>query len=370
MKKLPLFFLCLVLVLNACTKTPEPTIIIFPDQCTVTAGGELPISLKGTNIPSGEEVQWTATKGKIVPPTGYSVIYTAPDQPGSVIINAILEVDGKEFSTALPCTVTSIPIATVATDTPLPASPTLELPTLEPTIEPTQGPTLEPTLSIPPTSSGSSGETIAITEVMPFPCGFTDSLPSVNEYIELYNYGTADVNVGGWWIGTRGGGQGTPDQLVTWTSVNPKVNLGTGLILNDTVIAPGGFAVVISPIYHTSLGKYKMPYAFQQGTTILTFPSSDYVGNDSKGLTASAYPLTTIVLYKGTEDVISTVVSTYGTPSYGSTPDNIADDKADNFPYFISQCHAMERINAVKPDSLNNWREINILSPGSGNYEK
>ncbi|MFT3894827.1 MAG: lamin tail domain-containing protein [Anaerolineales bacterium] len=370
MKRSLLLIICLTLFIASCGPKDIPAdFIIVPDQCRILTGEEFPISLRGTNIPSDGVITWSATKGEVNPPTGYTVTYIAPQEPGTVRITAVLEANGKQSSAGgLTCEILS-----PATDVPQVSSPTPEPPTQEPTQkptkEPTQGPTLEPTLSIPPTTSGVAGETIAITEVMPYPCGYTNSLPSINEYIELYNYGATDVDVRGWWIGTTGGGQGTPDQLVAWNTVNPKVNLGNNLKLNDTVIPPGGFAVVLSPVYHTGLGKYKMPYAFPQGTTILTFTTSEYVGNDSKGLAASYYPLTTIVLYIGTEDVISTVVSTYGTPYYGSVPDNIADNKADNFPYFISQCHAMERIDASKPDALDNWHEINEGKPGSGNYK-
>jgi hypothetical protein len=363
MKRSLIVFICLAFLIASCgPKDTPPDFIIVPDECKINVGDEFPISLRGTNIPSDGVITWTATKGEINPPTGYTVTYIAPQEPGTVRITAVLEANGKQSSAGgLTCEILG-----TATDVPPTPIPTLEPPTQEPTQEPTQGPTLEPTLSIPPTSSGAEGESIAITEVMSYPCGFTDSLPSINEYIELYNYGTADVNVGGWWIGTRGGGQGTPDKLVAWSTVNPKVNLGANIKLSDTVIPPGGYAVVISPKYHTGAGKYKTPYSFPRGTTILTFDTSAYVGNDSKGLAASAHPLTTIVLYTGTKEVISSVISTYGTPSYGSTPDNISDDRADNFPYFISQCHAMERIDATKPDSLSNWHEISAGTPGWG----
>jgi len=343
MKRILIVILCTTLFATSCG-TSEPVFIIYPDECEINIGEEFPISLQGSNIPENGMITWTATKGTINPTTGYSVIYTAPQEPGTVSINAILEVNGEQSSAkGLTCEI-------LAPETEVPPATQAPAPVTEP-----------PTLPV--------GDTIAITEVMAYPCNFTDSLPSINEYIELYNYGGSDVNVGGWWFGTTGGGQGTPDQLKSWNSVNPTINLGSNYTVNSTVIHPGSFAVVVSPKYHTGSGSNQMPYHFSSGTVVLTFSTSQYMGNDSLGLSASTHPLTTIVLYKGTDSIMSTVVSTYGTPYYGSVPDNIKDDHLDNLPFIITeQCHAMERIDASGPDSLDNWREIDGGKPGLGNY--
>jgi hypothetical protein len=351
MKKVLLFILCTSLLLSACGKGQDPRIIIIPKQCELTPGQTLPLSLETYNKPSDGMITWSATAGTFSSTNELAVVYTAPTDPGTVIITAVLEADEEQFSTTLTCTVKGIQITIDITSTPTRDTPITE----------------EPSLTSTP--SRPVGDTIAITEVMAYPCNFTDSLPSINEYIELYNYGGADVNVGDWWVGTTGGGKGTPDQLKSWSSVNPTIDLGSNYTVNSTIIPPGGFAVVVSPNYWTGSGNNRMPYHFPSGTVVLTFSTSQYVGNDSLGLSASTHPLTTIVLYKGTNSIISTVISTYGTPFYGSDPNNIKDDHQDNLPFPITeQCHVMERIDAARPDSLDNWHELTVGNPGRGDY--
>lgn len=347
MKKHSTMFLCLALLVGACAPKANPVIVIFPDNCKLFPGETLPVSLKSSNVPPGTEVTWSATDGSVNPTIGSSVVYTAPQQPGTVIITAIFVVDGKPYSDVLTCEVTveSSPAAlTVVSPIEAPAD----------------------TTSIPRPEFDLNK--IAITEVMPNPCGSQGFGPERNEYIELYNYGSVGIDVGGWWIATRGGGDGTPDKIVPWNVANPGKSLGTGVLANDSIIPPAGFAVILAPEYYNGEGKYHMPYAFPAGTIILSFSTSKYLGNDSTGLVGGKTPLTTIVLYQGTDNIISHAISTYGSPNYGSTPDNVEDDKLDSFPYPLSACRSMERINASGPDQTSNWREIDAGNPGKGNY--
>ena len=229
-------------------------------------------------------------------------------------------------------------------------------------------PTTEP---LPTPVQPSPTNTIAITEVVSTPCGGgSGAVPNRNEYIELYNYGSDSVDVMGWWIATTGGGDGTPDQIVPWKTANPGVSLGNNVVINQSLIPPGRFAVVLSPKYPTGAGEYYMPYAFPKDTIILSFSTSKFLGNDTTGLvgTKSDMSMTVIVLYQGTQKIISNVVSTYGTPTYGSSPNNVQDDKLDKFPYPLPDCRSMERINASGPDNINNWHDINMGNPGMGDY--
>lgn len=345
MRKLLVPFICIALSIGACGRKTEPSFNIVPDHCTISAGEELPISLKGTNIPADGEITWSATKGDFNPSTGFSVTYIAPQEPGAVIITAELITNNLRYSETLNCEVTEQGATTgmeIEIPSPLPSPPTST-----------------------PTEAGKN-DTIAITEVMSTPCGESGgTIPNRNEYIELYNYGDAPVDVRNWWIATTGGGDGTPDQIVSWKFANPSVSLGSNVIVNETIIPPGKFAVILPPTYYIGGGKYHMPYAFPKDTIILSFSTSKYLGNDTTGLVGYDGVLTTIVLYRGTNSIISKVISTYGTPVYGSSPSNVEDNKTDRFPYPLQVCHSIERIVDSGPDQVTNWREIDAGSPGT-----
>ncbi len=44
------------------------------------------------------------------------------------------------------------------------------------------------------------------------------------------------------------------------------------------------------------------------------------------------------------------------------------DDK-DSFPYYLSECYSIERVDAAGNDTLGNWREIYAGTPGTGDYQ-
>ena len=209
--------------------------------------------------------------------------------------------------------------------------------------------------------------TIAVTEVMASPC--VDVVgASVNEFIEIYNFGPEPVDVSGWWLAsnTRGDGD-VPDKVVAWTARNPNIPLNTNAILDTSVIPPSGYAVILSPEYHRGDGKYVMPYRFPEDTIILTIGNGDCLGNETSGLLGKTNPLSVVVLYKGTEFLIEEVVSTYGTPVVGLSPYEIRNDE-DDLPVMIGDCHSAERIDIFKPDSESNWRTTSVISPGWGTY--
>lgn len=347
MKKVVVILANIILFTAACSPKPEPHFAIIPQQCKIGAGQRMAISLEGSNMPSSGEVTWSASKGNLDPTTGLTVFYTAPLEPDTVIINAVFEANGVTYPNTLTCEVIGI----------------------EPVASPTDSPT-----DLPPTpevmSNPSLTNTIAITEVMSTPCGGgSGTVPNRNEYIELYNYGSDSVDVRDWWIATTGGGDGTPDQIVPWNTANPGVYLGSNVLVNESIIPPGRFAIVLSPKYPIGAGENFMPYTFPKDTIILSFSASKYLGNDTIGLvgTKSDMSLTVIALYQGTKIFMSNIVSTYGTPAGGSSP-IIQDDRLDKFPYPLGDCRSMERINASGPDTISNWRDIAAGNPGRGNY--
>jgi hypothetical protein len=340
MRKAIALIVCLAIFVNGCAPKTEPKILIIPNQCKISAGEEFPISLQGSNMPANSEITWSATKGDVNPTNGLNVIYTAPQEPGTVIINAQLEAENVKYSTTLICEVIAT-TSTTASDTP-------------PVATPSNTPATDLT-------------TIAITEVMAAPCNGLSG-PNKNEYIELYNYGNNDIDVNGWWIATGPGGEGTPDQITSWNIINPGISLGNNVVTDSSIIPPNGFAIIISPLYYIGEGKDHMPYIFPKKTIILTLANSNYLGNDNTGLLGSVRPLSTLVLYIGSNSFMDTVVSTYGTPNYGSSPKDVTDDKLDAFPYPVSDCHSIERIVASGGDLLGNWRTIDKGNPGEGDY--
>jgi len=342
MKKLSILLSCLMLFTSACAKNTEPpTIIIVPDKCEINAGEEFPISLEGSNMPANVEITWSATKGDINPSTGLSVIYTAPQEPGSVIITALLEADNAKYSKTLACEVKAI-------------APT---------------PEATPTLAEPmPIATPDDGIiTIAITEVMATPCNGLSG-PNKNEYIELFNDGDNGVDVNDWWIATGPGGEGTPDQITAWNNIKPGVNLGNHIVADSSVIRAKGFAVILSPRYYLGEGTHHMPYIFPKGTIILTLTNSYYLGNDNSGLLGTDSPLSTLVLYIGSKSNMDQVISTYGTPAYGVSPGNVVDDHLDKFPYPAYNCQSMERVVPSGEDIVGNWRKVDGGNPGDGEY--
>ena len=295
MKKLLLLMLCFSVLIYGCSQEPSNiSLFIIPNPpCKVDIGEDFPISLEGTNMPADAKISWTVTKGQVTPDMGVSVIYTAPQDPGPVIITAILETNSIKQTKTLSCEIT----ATGTSQAPTGSGSSSAIATDTPTI----------VLS----------NSIAISEVMAAPCS-TSKGPNRNEYVELYNYGDVDIDVNGWWIAVNGGGSGTPDQITSWNAKNP-VGLGNNVITDTTIIPPHRFAVILTPIYHLGAGTYSLPYKFPKGTIILTLGNSDFIGNDGVGLLGNSEPVSLLVLYKGTETIMDEVVSTWVHQSYSKS---------------------------------------------------
>jgi hypothetical protein len=211
--------------------------------------------------------------------------------------------------------------------------------------------------------------TIAITEVMASPCVDVTGA-SVNEFIELYNYGAESVNVDGWWMAsnTRGDGD-VPDKIVAWSARNPNSSLNQEAILDSTTIPPSGFAIILPPDYTVGDGIYVMPYQFPAETVVLSIESGERLGNETTGLLGKTNPLSVIVLYRGTELLIDEIISTYGTPVERTSPYEIRNNE-DDLPFFVDDCHSVERINSSGPDVVANWRKSPVVSPGRGSYSQ
>lgn len=269
----------------------------------------------------------------------------------STLIGIILLLGG--ISLYLPVFQTELPVSTETKTPTLPTNTSAVLPI--------------DTQPIPFTPIVGEGK-IAISEVMSVPCSFAFSGPNKNEYVEIYNYGTGDVNVNGWWIATNANGQGMPDEIVSWDAVNPSVDMGEDVITDTTIIPPNSYAVILSPLYYIDDGKYSLPYRFPKGTVLLSLGNSEYLGLDSISLLGNSLPYSVLVLYQGTQDFMNEVISTYGAPSYGSSPHNIQSERQDNFPFPINDCNSVERIVLSSPDNKNNWRIVENGNPGAGDY--
>ncbi len=318
---------CISLVLTACANaTPEQPLTILPASCNLSLADQIGLTLNGAIAPNAQ-VTWQASLGSIVKNAqGYSAIYTAPNTMGADTITATIS-----------------PGLRKATDTL----------TLICNI-------LDELANTPPTFQ--TNVPIVISEVMGNPCGGMD-VRKYNQYVELYNHGDAPVDVDGWWIFDEGQA-GTPDELTSWDS-RSAAPLTPGVILNSTVIAPHGFAVVLSPIYADG----NTPYRFPSGTVILTAESSETLGDDFFGIISDENGYDTLTLYLGGSTVIQQVVDTYGTPAIkGPYTVNIDDDHRDGLPLHLSDCIAAERIDPLKPDGAANWTRVLNGTPGEGPY--
>jgi hypothetical protein len=185
--------------------------------------------------------------------------------------------------------------------------------------------------------------------------------------VELYNYGDQAVDVNGWWL-VDNGPDNKADQLVAWSTRNPRITLKF-LVTDSTLVPPHGFAVVISPIYTKSVEPHKMPYRFPNQTVILTVAEGDRIGDDVYGMVEDQSRRDVLVLYIGGPNTIRQVVSTYGTPTLvGMYPQDVRDDRTDNLPLALHECSSAERVNPTGPDEFNNCREVLNGSPGEAPY--
>jgi hypothetical protein len=315
-------------------------------------GEQIPLTLNGL-VPPNATITWEASAGSLISaPPALNALFIAPPEPTIVTITVTISsgTPSIEIPIARQCIVTS-PDSTSLQSVPGAGS---------------DGEAASPFLEMTPTQGMQS--TVIISEVMANPCGPLE-VRKWNQYVELYNYGTQSVDVGGWWLADTGeAGAGTPDQLVAWSQRNPNEPLGNGLVLNSTTIPARGFALVLSPIYAQGAFPYTTPYRFPSNSIILTVASSRSLGDDYFNIIGDGPGLDVLVLYKGGTSVIQEVVSTYGTPKVDQYVANIRDDNRDNLPFDLHECYSAERILPAGADTFDNWREIPNGSPGEAPY--
>lgn len=319
------------------TVSPVP-LSILPKDCELPVNGQIGLSINGVISPQAQ-VTWSAQRGLILRnPGDFGAWYTAPTEagPDQITVTITPNYSGGTESLTLVCNVTGG------------ESPSTSMPTQPAPTQPVPG-------GLP---------TIIISEVMSHPCG-GDDYRKWNQYVELYNYGSQPVDVGGWFLFDEGE-RGTPDQLAAWGSRFESFNLA--LVTDTTVIPPGGFAVILSPLYPQAPHPHIMPYNILGGTIILTV-SDESLGDDFFHILGSQPGFDTLTLFIGSQNVIHDVVDTYGTPSIASPyPQDIDDDRLDSFPYYLSPCTSIERIDPAASDAQSNWHAVPSGSPGDGPY--
>ena len=305
---------------------------IIPEECKLFISGSIGLTLNG-GIDPNSKVNWRTDFGSIVNNNqGVGANYTAPPAAGEADIEATIT-SGINAETTVLHRICAI------------VDPSITAPATSPTSS-----------EFPPDGK----MTIVISEVMGNSCGGVEER-RYNQYIELYNYGDAPVDVGGWKIFDEGT-SGTPDELTAWSS-RVNIQFDPGLVMNTTVIPPKGIALVLSPQYH--LNPMKISYAIPAGTIILTVAQSDTLGDDYFGIIADQPGYDTVTLYIGGATIIETKVDTYGTPLIKSSyPIDIDDDHLDNIPMYLSECTSVERIDPRERDKESNWRPVTNGSPG------
>jgi hypothetical protein len=331
----------MALAVPACTSpTQPPNIRISPDPCVVNIGQTVTLTLGGTMSPNAV-ASWSAPIGVVKSnPPGVTAIFVAPNVAGDVALSIVIA-DGMTQSPPINHVCRVIDPNT-PTQLPLPGTTTV------------------------PTSAFAQ-HTIIISEVMANPCSDVN-YKKWNEYVELYNYGDQPVDVGGWWLADNGP-DNQPDEIIAWAKRNPGTSLGYNLVSDSTIIPPGRFALVISPIYNQGMAPYRMPYQFPAETILLTVAAGDRLGDDKLGLIGDGGSRDVVVLYIGGPRSIQEIVSTYGTPSLqGNYAQDIRDDHLDAIPLDLHDCGSAERINPLGLDVQDNWREVKNGSPGEAPY--
>jgi len=330
----PIFmFLIAVQFISACGPSAQASSLsILPQDCSLEVSSQITLTLNGELDPDSQ-VNWHADLGSIVKNSqGLSATYIAPSVAGEAEVTASVTSGLSSSASALSvvCTILD-PQATA------PLTPVSRVESL--------------------------GEhTVIISEVMGNTCGGLN-LRKYNQYVELYNYGSQPMDVGGWWLYDEGE-SGTPDRLVAWNTRTP-LKLDGSLVTDSTVIPPKGVAVILSPIYPKNNNVEKMPYRFPPGVVILTAAESETLGDDYFGIISDQDGYDTVTLYIGGEGIILSVVDTYGTPAINSAyPVDIDDDRLDHIPTYLSDCYSMERIDPFLPDSETNWADIYKGTPG------
>ncbi len=166
-----------------------------------------------------------------------------------------------------------------------------------------------------------------INEIMANPPGRESTSGDKNEYIEIYNPDTQAVSLQGYRLSDGD----EIDSIIPFQD-SSILQLYPGVIINSSVIPPGGYALVIDQEY-LDTSDVPQPYNFPSGTVILTTQDQD-IGN---GL-ANDDP---IYLISSTWDTIDT----YGTPS----------NPMDSIPISPPDSFSVERINPFDGDNESNW---------------
>jgi hypothetical protein len=233
-------------------------------------------------------------------------------------------------------------------------------PTEEMTAVVTESATITPTITPTPTPEPSGMEddyTIAIVDLMMVPRSrYGDQSPRYeawNEYVEIYNYGDADVDLEGLWL-TDGAGTGQPDQLVSWDSRFDWYRFPSGLNTTTTILPPGEFALILPGRYvfgdtpHDDLIERHM----SEGSVLLTIAAADgldLLGN-SDGLechTPGSEDF--VVIYHGTQEAIDFIVASYGHP--------------DNYQPGIHPAALVPGSSGAFPATCGTWGGVRISDP-------
>ncbi len=333
--------------LAACSGVPTAAneVKILPEDCSVQPGGQVALTLDGV-VPPNSVINWETSDGSLVTTSpGLNAEFTAPVTPGKITITVSI--------------ISSTPAA------PTPVTRQCNVGANGSNANP--GP-IEVPVSVASSPTTSGIPQIAISEVMSNPCGGVP-VRHWNEYVELYNYGDQPVDVNGWWLVAPppNNTSGTPDELVAWSTRRPNDRIQNNVVTNTTVIPAKRFAVILSPSYTLGGIDDHMPYHFAPNTIILTSENGDNLGDAAYNIVGNGPGRGPVVLYIGTETVIHTVVSTYGTPKLSPYVNEIATDP-DNLPLDLHACSSAERVDPRGPDTLSNWREVPGGSPGDAPY--
>lgn len=341
-----LFFISLFFV-SACGNVATQTnaVTLLPKDCRMQTNQRMPLTLDGV-VPPNAVVQWDASAGSIsFAPPGLNALFTAPSQPA--IVNISVTISSGTPSVQIPITRQCVVVdPNTASSQPSANSATA--------------------ISQVPVVSVDTYPTVIISEVMANPCGGIE-VKKWNEYVELYNYGDQPVDVSGLWLADNGG-NGSPDQLISWSQRNPTKLLPGSLLTNTTVIPAKGFALILSPRYADGEYPYVMPYNIPANTVILTAMESHSLGDDASSIVGEGQGRDVLILYKGGASVIQETISTYGTPKPAQYVSDVSDNYLDSLPLDLHECSSIERIIPTGADGVDNWREILNGSPGEAPY--
>ncbi len=356
------FFLLIFLFFLVSCKGISPAsnggVQIVPSSCNLYPSQEISLSLQGT-VPPNAKITWQVTSGAIVQaPTGYTATYTAPSQPGFYKITVTIEEPGKPpTNVSLECKVEKPMVKTLDVVTPsmtsMPLSTSTPVSTFTPLIFPT------PT----PSATVVSKPTLIITEFMGNPCG-GDEITPYNQYIELYNYGKQPVDVAGLWLYT-----GISQKIIAWDAHEPSLSALESGITSSTVIPPGGFALILSPLYTNATPPYQNPYASIPEHTIILTVEEKRLGKTKSGIVAYGQGRDVILLYRGGRTILEEIISTYGTPHIETFVEKLRDDYRDALPFDLPECRSANLKKITEGDKQSNWELIYGGTPGEGPYK-